>query len=155
LALHFPSPSQSLNGLRRTNLPPARNARQIFMRCNRPVDYGTFSIIILKEIMTNTKEDFAHYCSNRFIYGSAWRQTKQKNFPSDPRNGRAALRLLELESQIEIPDDMWEKIEPHYDEMSSNFLNAVTDTNREVGFKRHPADFTAWLENLHSNLTRG
>jgi hypothetical protein len=104
---------------------------------------------------TNTKEDFAHYCSNRCIYGSSWRQTKQKDFPNDPRNGRAAQRWLELESQIEIPDHLWEKIKPHYDETSSNFLVAVTDTNREVGFKRHPRDFAAWLENLHTNLTRG
>jgi hypothetical protein len=108
----------------------------------------------LKEIMTNFKEDFSHYVSNRFISSSAWRQVKHKNFPDDPRNSRAAQRLLELESQIKIPDNVWEKIAPYYNESDRHFLAAVTDTNRDVGFRRHPRDFSEWLENLHDNLTR-
>jgi hypothetical protein len=105
-------------------------------------------------MITHSKEDFSYYLSNRFIGSSAWRRIKAKNFPDDPRNARAAQRLLELESQIEIPDDMWEKIEPFYNESDSHFLGAVTDTNRDIGFKKNPRDFSAWLENLHSNLTR-
>jgi hypothetical protein len=104
--------------------------------------------------MTNSKEDFSHYISNRFISSSAWRRIKAKNFPDDPRNTKAAQRLLELESQIEIPDDVWDKIAPYYNESDSHFLAAVTDTNRDVGFRRHPRDFSAWLENLLSILTR-
>jgi len=133
---------------------PTRNARD-FSRCNRPVEHGNFNIIIfLKEIMTNSKEDFSHYVSNRFISSSAWRQVKHKNFPDDPRNSRAAQRLLELESQIKIPDNVWEKLALYYIESDRHFLAAVTDTNRDVGFRRHPRDFSEWLENLHDNLTR-
>jgi hypothetical protein len=62
--------------------------------------------------MTNSKEDFSHYVSNRFISSSAWRQVKHKNFPDDPRNSRAAQRLRELESQIKIPDNVWENSHP-------------------------------------------
>ncbi|MBR1204489.1 MULTISPECIES: hypothetical protein [unclassified Bradyrhizobium] len=104
--------------------------------------------------MTNTREDFHFYCSNRFIGTSSWRQVKQKNFPQDPRNDRAAQRLLELESQIEITDQMWERIAPFYNESDSHFLAAVTDANRDVCFRTHPATFAAWFDNLHTNLTR-
>jgi hypothetical protein len=103
---------------------------------------------------THSKEDFSYYLSNRFIGSSAWRRIKAKTFPDDPRNARAAQGLLELESQIEILDDVWEKLEPFYNESDSHFLAAVTDTNRDIGFKKNPRDFSAWLENLHSNLTR-
>jgi hypothetical protein len=67
-------------------------------------------------------------------------QVKHKNFPDDPRNSRAAQRLLELESQLKIPDNVWEKIAPYYNESDRHFLAAVTDTNRDVGCKRHPRD---------------
>jgi hypothetical protein len=40
--------------------------------------------------MSNSKEDFEHYLSNRFIGSSAWRRTKAKNFPDNPRNAKAA-----------------------------------------------------------------
>jgi hypothetical protein len=135
--------------------PPKPDAAPgLFRVAFDPLKPGILTSPFLKEIMTSTKEDFQHYCSNRFIESSAWRRIKTKKFPDDPRNARAAQRLLELESQIEIPDDVWETIEPFYSEYDTRFLAAVTDTNRDVGFRKHPRDFAAWLENLHSNLTR-
>lgn len=99
----------------------------------------------------NTKEDFSHCISTGFFRSSAWRHLKKRAFPGDARNERAANRLLELESQIEVSDDQWKRFEPHCREQ--NLLAAITDTNRDVCFRTYPRDFAAWLENLHANLT--
>jgi hypothetical protein len=55
-----------------------------------------------------------------------------------------------LESQIVIPDDVWEKIKPLVSDPIC--LAAISETNRDVGFRKHPADFADWLEDLHANL---
>jgi hypothetical protein len=55
---------------------------------------------------------------------------------------------------IEIPDLIWTAIAPYYNECDSRWLAAVSDTNRDIGFKRHPRDFSGYLENLVENLTR-
>jgi hypothetical protein len=102
--------------------------------------------------MNYTKEDFAHCISKSFFRSSAWRDVKKKSFPSDARNGRAAQQLLELESQIQVQDDAWEDIVSYYDETDAHFLAAVSDTNRDVGFRTNPRDFAAWLDILRSNL---
>jgi len=60
--------------------------------------------------------------------------------------------LPELESQIVIPDNVWEKLAPLVSDLAC--LAAISETNRDVAFRKHPADFSAWLENLHSNLPR-
>jgi hypothetical protein len=65
---------------------------------------------------------------------------------------KAKARLLELESEIDISDAKWEQLEPIV--QGNKFLTAISETNRDVGFRTHPIDFSAWLENLHSNLVR-
>jgi hypothetical protein len=59
--------------------------------------------------------------------------------------------LLELESQVALPDDTWKRIEPLVSDHAA-CLAAISETNRDVGFRKHPKDFAAWLENLLSNL---
>ncbi len=83
---------------------------------------------------------------------SNWRDAKAKRFTHDVRNADAAKRLLELESEIAIPDNVWTQLEPLVSDPAC--LAAVSETNRDVAFRKHPRDFAAWLENLHSNLTR-
>ena len=53
-----------------------------------------------------------------------------------------------MEAEISIPDSSWEKLSPHYNEFDSHWLAAVSDTNRDVGFRRHPRDFAEYLQNL-------
>ncbi len=101
--------------------------------------------------MFNKKESFIESISDQFIISANWRKAQAKRFYHDQRNEEAAKRLLELESQIEIPDDVWQQLEPLVSE-SVRFA-AVSETNRAVGFRKHPRDFAAWLENLLSNLT--
>jgi hypothetical protein len=103
--------------------------------------------------MLNTKNNFIDSVSYQFRVSSNWRKAQAKRFPHDARNAEAATRLLELESEIVVPDDAWALIEPHFNGGDARYLAAVTETNREVGFRRHPRDFAAWLENLHDNLT--
>jgi hypothetical protein len=104
--------------------------------------------------MTNYKEHCTRYLSNRLRGSSDWRRAQGTNFPADTRNDKASLRLLELESLIEIPDSIWTAIAPYYNESDTRWLAAVSDTNRDIGFRRHPRDFAAYLDNLMSNLTR-
>jgi hypothetical protein len=97
--------------------------------------------------MTNYKEHCARFLSSG---SSNWRRAQGTKFPADTRNDKASLRLLELESLIEITDSIWTEIAPYYNESDSRWLAALSDTNRDIGFRRHPRDFAADLDNLLS-----
>ena len=98
-----------------------------------------------------TKTNFIESLSHQFRVSSNWRKVQAKRYVYDARNAIAAERLLELESQIVIPDDIWKQLAPLVSEPAC--LAAMSETNRDVCFRRHPCDFAAWLENLLSNLT--
>jgi hypothetical protein len=134
---------------------PARSAGTFLaLQSTRSQFRAGISIIILKDNMTTNKEDCVHYFAGRFRSNSAWRTSQSIKFPDDTRNTQAAQRLLELESDIELSDALWNKVSPYYDESDSRWLAAVSEANRDVGFRKHPRDFAAWIENLLSNLTR-
>jgi hypothetical protein len=99
----------------------------------------------------NKKDDFTATLSDQFRISANWRKAQAKRFIHDARNAEAAQRLLQLESEISIPDDVWRRLEPVISEPSC--LSAISETNRAVGFRKHPRDFAAWLENLYINLT--
>jgi hypothetical protein len=98
------------------------------------------------------KNEFAKTLSAQFKMSANWRASTAKRY-NDDRASDAAKRLLELESQIIIRDEVWEHLKPLVSGPPS--LAAISKTNRDVGFRTHPADFTTWLECLHVNLTRG
>src|SRR5712664_4924004 len=102
--------------------------------------------------MFNNKNIFASTLSDQFRTSSNWRKAQAKRFTHDARNAEAAKRLLELESQIVIPENVRQQLAPLVADPA--YLAAISETNRDVAFRKHPADFSAWLENLHSNLTR-
>lgn len=102
----------------------------------------------------NNKPIFVSTLSAQFKITAKWRDNNAKRFPHDIRNADAAKRLLDLESKIQISDDAWKRIAPLV-QNDAACLSAISETNRLVGFKEKPADFAAWLENLHTNLTRG
>jgi hypothetical protein len=103
--------------------------------------------------MLNNKNRFINTVSDQFRMSSNWRDAKASRFGHDGRNADAARRLRELESQVAVPDDIWKQIEPLVSDHPA-CLAAISETNRDVGFRKHPRDFAAWLENLHVNLTR-
>jgi hypothetical protein len=45
---------------------------------------------------------------------------------------------------------VWEQLAPLVSDPVC--LAAISDTNRDVAFRKNPRDFAAWLENLHANL---
>jgi hypothetical protein len=55
-----------------------------------------------------------------------------------------------LESQIHITDEAWTQLEPFLSD--STCLAAISDTNRDVEFRVFPRDFSAWLDQLCTNL---
>jgi len=101
----------------------------------------------------NNKHIFVSTLSAQFKITAKWRDNNAKRFAHDIRNAESARRLLELESEIDISDDAWTRFAPLVQDDAA-FLSAISETNRLVGFKEKPADFAAWLENLHANLTR-
>jgi hypothetical protein len=100
----------------------------------------------------NNKSNFTATLLDQFRISSNWRDAKAKRFAHDARNAEAAKRLLELESEIVISDTAWAHLAPLVSDPAC--LAAISETNRDVAFRSNPPDFAAWLENLHSNLTR-
>ena len=93
--------------------------------------------------MTDYKEHSAIFLSNRLRGSSDWRRAQGTQFPADTRNDKASQRWLELKSLIEISDTVWTAIAAYYNESDSRWLAAVSDTNRDIGFRWHPRDFAA------------
>jgi hypothetical protein len=101
--------------------------------------------------MLTNKQRFAYTVAEQFRNSAGWRQVKAERYQHDYRNANAARRMRELECEIEIPDDTWEEIEHLVSDRRAS-LAAMSETNREIGFKRNPADFAAWLERFILNL---
>ena len=102
--------------------------------------------------MLTPKQRFLNMLAEQFRNSATWRRVRAEKYPHDCRNADAAMRLRELEYEIEISDNVWEEIRS----LASNpraLLVAMSDTNREVGFKRNPPNFEAWLDIFTSNLT--
>jgi hypothetical protein len=102
--------------------------------------------------MLTNKNRFSYTVAEQFRSSAGWRQAKADRYQHDSRNADAARRLRELEFQIEISDETWNEIERLVSNHRAS-LAAMSETNREVGFKKNPRDFSAWLENFISNLT--
>ena len=90
--------------------------------------------------------------AEQFRNSATWRRVRAEKYPHDCRNADAAMRLRELEYEIEISDNVWEEIKTLVSSPRASLV-AMSDTNREIGFKKNPHDFAAWLENFISNLT--
>jgi hypothetical protein len=104
--------------------------------------------------MDDHKQACARYLAQRFRCSSDWRRCQSAKFLNDSRNPKAQRRLLELASEVDISDHAWSSIASYYDENDDHWLAAVSDTNRDIGFRRHPRDFAEYLQNLLVNLLR-
>jgi hypothetical protein len=102
--------------------------------------------------MFHTKQNFKSALAEQFQTTATWRKANAKRFKHDARNAEAEQRLIELQSGINIPDDVWEFIKPIVSK--PDCLAAISETNRDVGFRTQPEDFKAWLKNLHACLIR-
>ena len=121
-----------------------------FVRNNHAVLRGVTTTNLKVNMFFNNKSEFAATLSDQFRTSSNWRKAQAKRFTHDARNAEAAQRLLELALEIVIPADVWQQLAPLVADPVC--LAAISETNRDVGFRKHPDDFAAWLENLHSNL---
>jgi hypothetical protein len=83
-----------------------------FVRNNHAVLRGVTTTNLKVNMFFNNKSEFAATLSDQFRTSSNWRKAQAKRYTHDTRNGEAAQRLLELESQIVIPDNVWEKLAP-------------------------------------------
>jgi hypothetical protein len=101
-----------------------------------------------------TIDTLAFSLSRSFLTSSRWRDRQASLYAHDySRNANAANRLRELASQIAISDYDWNRIKPHFSNgADARWLSAVSDTNREVGFRRQPRDFSEYFDNLVANL---
>jgi hypothetical protein len=83
-----------------------------------------------------------------------WRERVGKAY-SDDRNFEAAKKLRELSAKFSLTDTDWILLEGHFNCSDKNWLRAVRDTNRGIGFALNPADSTEYVAALLSNLTNG
>ena len=102
--------------------------------------------------MFHNKSIFAATLSDQFRISAKWRTAQAKRYSYDARNATAAQRLLELDAEIDIPDHAWEQIQPLVSDPAC--LAVVSETMRDVAFRKHPASFVEWLEIFRANLTR-
>ena len=98
--------------------------------------------------------DCQQYLVGRCYSSADWRDSQQIRFAHDKRNGEAAIRLRELAGEIKISEAEWEELSPFYDETNARWLEAVTTTNRDIKFRKHPQDSAAYLQQLAANLIR-
>ncbi|MET4211453.1 hypothetical protein [Bradyrhizobium sp. LA2.1] len=98
------------------------------------------------------KIEFESIMRSQFRRSANWRKNNSRRFPNDSsRNEQAAQWLLDFESSIVFDDEIWRKLQPHIVDRNIA-LAALTDTNRDVGFRTHPADFPAWMLEFENNL---
>ncbi len=101
---------------------------------------------------TNNKSSFLSTVSSQYKITAKWRDNNAKRFAHDIQKADAAKRLLDLESQIHISDEAWNRMAPLVQDDAA-CLSAISETNRLVGFKEMPADFAAWLETFCTTLS--
>jgi hypothetical protein len=78
-----------------------------------------------------------------------WRKNLQIRFPTDPRNGRAAITLARLANEVDgLTDDEWSALKSHYCWTSERWSNAVSEASRRVEFQRNIRTFPAFVEDL-------
>jgi hypothetical protein len=128
---------------------PASNARQFLSVASLP----EFPAITNLRSKLNNKPVFTSTLSAQFKISSKWRDNNSQRFAHDTRNADAAKRLLDLESQIHVTDEIWNRIAPLVQDDGA-CLSAISETNRLVEFKERPADFSAWLESFCTILSR-
>ncbi|MBB5053051.1 hypothetical protein HNQ36_003042 [Afipia massiliensis] len=105
--------------------------------------------------MIDNKQDCLDHLAYRLSRSSEWRTKQSERFSDDPRNKRAAARLKDLAANCRIiPDSKWLKLAPYFDPTNNRWLDAVSNTSGDVGFRKTPADFDGYLDNLISNLSR-
>jgi hypothetical protein len=104
--------------------------------------------------MIDQKQEFIEHLAYRLPRAAAWRQSQAEKFPNDKRNLRAAERLRALATDMNVPDAIWANIRTHFDPCSPRWLDAISTTSREVGFRTRPNDFSEYLETLISNLSK-
>jgi hypothetical protein len=92
-------------------------------------------------------------CVDSLIFGlnrtAVWRKKMSAQYPSDPRNGRAAECLAELATDAsELSDDAWSQLKPHCGWASESWREAISQTARLVGFKHKIKDLPSFVKTL-------
>ena len=92
-------------------------------------------------------------CVDSLIFGlnrtAVWRKKTSAQYPSDPRNGRAAECLAELATDAsELSDDAWSQLKPHCGWASESWREAISQTARLVGFKHKIKDLPSFVKTL-------
>lgn len=105
--------------------------------------------------MIDNKQDCLDHLAYRLSRSAEWRGTQADRFPNDKRNASAGAKLKKLaENACTIPDTKWNALAPFFDQNGTRWLDAVSTTSRDVGFRKTPADFDGYLDNLISNLSK-
>lgn len=102
--------------------------------------------------MMISKEECEQTLATRLHATAVWRSGKAENFPFDKRNAKAAERLSILALDFTISDTVWAVLAPFYNNTDSRWLTAVSDVNRDIGFRRTSKDCAEYVDNLVSKL---
>ncbi len=105
--------------------------------------------------MIDDKQECLDHLAYRLSRSSEWRGTQADRFPDDKRNLNAAAKLKALAVNARtIPDTKWKTLAPFFDPNNTGWLDAVSTTSRDVGFRNTPSDFDGYLDKLIYNLSK-
>ena len=92
-----------------------------------------------------------------FLSTANWRERvgKQYDDEDDSPNADAAKRLRDLNTRFRLTDEDWVLLEGWFNCADKNWLRAVRDSQRQIGFVHNPADATEYVAALLSTLASG
>jgi hypothetical protein len=102
-----------------------------------------------RKMIENKKID----CIDSLIFGlnrtAHWRKKMATQYPSDPRNGRAAECLVGLATDAtKLSDNDWSQLKPHCGWASEPWREAISQTARMVGFKNKITGLPSFVSSL-------
>lgn len=103
--------------------------------------------------LNNLRQDCLYLITHKLSSTAEWRLTQARKFRDDARNGLAAKKLADLAAEAdELPGDVWNELAQHYHWSSEKFAEAVSQTNRSVGFRHATPDLESYWRSLVANV---
>jgi hypothetical protein len=107
----------------------------------------------VRPLLTEAKMLEKTECLDSIIFGlnraAFWRAKMAAQYPSDPRNARAAECMAELATDTtELTDEAWSHLQPHFDWGSESWREAISQTARLVEFQQNITTLPAFVNSL-------
>lgn len=105
-------------------------------------------------MIMNDKQDCIESIAKDLERTSTWRKALTSRFPEDARNLRAARTLDKLVAEADsLTDEQFCALKPYFAWGSETWLDALSQTTRQVGFSYRAGDLDYLIKILLRNLS--